>query len=146
MVRETAVSVVFYFLEGNSPKYLLLKYNIYGQKHWDFIKGRMEKGEGIEETAKREAFEEARIRDFKIVPDFKLESKYSYKKNTGQKVNKKIIYLLSKFPKSKVKKITIGKEHKKFEWVDYNKAKKLLQFKNQRKIIKKINSFIIKNL
>jgi len=142
MANETSVSTILYYFEKVSPKFLLLKYNIHGQTHWDFIKGKIEKGEKLEETAKRETFEEANIKGIKIVRGFKEESTYNYQKNTGESVDKMVVYFLSKIPKEKSRMVRIAEEHQDFKWATYNQARKLLEFPNQLQVLDKANSFI----
>jgi len=142
MVNETSVSTILYYFEEVSPKFLLLKYNIYGQTHWDFIKGKIEKREKLEDTAKRETFEEANIERIKIVRGFKEKSTYNYQKNTGESVNKIVVYFLSEIPKERSREVRISEEHQDFKWATYNQARKLLEFPNQLQVLDKANSFI----
>lgn len=142
MINENSVGVILYYLAKSSPQFLLLKYKIHGQTHWDFIKGKIEKRETLEETAIREAFEETKIKRIKTIKGFREEAEYNYQKNTGEKTNKKVIYFLSKITKKESEQVKIAEEHQEFQWTTYNQAKKILEFPNQLQILDKANSFI----
>lgn len=141
MVNEKAISVIF-FKGKNSLKYLLLKYNIHNQNHWDFVKGKVEEKETEEETAKRESKEEIGIENIVTIKGFRENSKYSYKKNTGEIANKEIVYFISEISEKESKKIKISKEHGDYKWLNFEESLNLLIFENQKKILRKANCFI----
>ena len=74
-------------------KYLLLKYE-WG--HWGFVKGNIEKNEGLEETFFREAEEEAGLKreELVVIEGFKEKINYFYRKE-GKTIYKEVIYLLA---------------------------------------------------
>ena len=137
MINEQAVALVIVSKE-KPRKFLLIKYNIYGQKHWDFVKGKKEKER---DTAKRELKEETEIENFSYLLNSKKIKKYSYTKDTGEKVNKKVTYFLVEI--SNKEKIILSKEHSKFGWFDYNKANSLIKFENQKQILNEFYSKLI---
>ncbi len=141
MITETAISVIIYSMDKD-PKFLLLKYKVHGQKHWDFVKGKLEQGEGVIDAAKRETLEETNISDLDIKDKFREEFSYMYRKDTGEVTSKTGVYLLAEVSKKDIKKVKISEEHEKFKWVDYDTAEKMLEFDNQKDIMKKVKSFL----
>ena len=65
------------FIKKNSEIYYLLLN--YPAGHWDFSKGRIEKGEEKIKTARREIKEETNISEINMYDSFKKEIKYNYK-------------------------------------------------------------------
>jgi len=118
-------------------KYLLLKY---GWGHWGFVKGNIERGEGIEETFLREAEEEAGLKkkDLNIVEGFKEKISYFYKKD-GKTIYKEVIYLLAE---SKTYDVVLSHEHTSYEWLEYEEAIKKITYENDRNVLKKANKFL----
>ena len=76
--ERSAGAVVFRKDKGNIY-YLILHYEA---GHWDFVKGNIEKREGIKQTIIREAVEEAGIKELKFLSGFKETIKYFYKLKT----------------------------------------------------------------
>jgi len=128
--------------KNNKICYLLLHYP--GASHrakkdyWDFPKGHIEKGETELETVKREVKEETGLDDLKFVEGFKEWIKYFFKYR-GENVFKIVIFYLAETKKKDVK---ISFEHIGYKWLPYEKALKLLAFKNAKKILKKANDFL----
>jgi len=58
MIEETSAGIVLFRKENSKNLFLLLNYP---SGHWDFVKGKMEKGETTHETAIRETKEETEI-------------------------------------------------------------------------------------
>ena len=87
---ERSAGAIIYRREGKRVKYLLL---LYGAGHWDYAKGHIEPDEEQEETAMREAEEEAGLIDVELVPGFREIISYEYKKN-GKSVAKEVIFFL----------------------------------------------------
>jgi len=144
MAFEKSAGAVVFRRENNKIFYLLLHYQ---SGHWGFPKGHIEKGESIEETAKREIEEETGIKDIKFIKGFKQWIKYFFKRNyPGQKkenVFKIVTYLLAETSQKKVK---ISFEHIGYEWLTFDEALKRLTFKNSKEILKKADKFLRENL
>ncbi len=141
MKTEKSVGTILFFYKLK-PHFLILKYNIYGQTHWDFIKGKPEKNETLKQTALREIKEESSIKDVKIIPSFKKVLKYSYNKNDGSKATRSVCYLIAGVNENFKDKVKIGKEHSKYKWVTYSQSLRYLKFPSQRKLIKEANNFL----
>lgn len=142
-VEKSAGAIIFH-KENNKIYYLLLHYQ---SGHWDFPKGNIEKGEKIEETAKREVKEETGIEDIKFIEGFKEWIKYFYKRTppkfgkreAGKTVFKIVTFLLAE---TKEKKVKISWEHQGYKWLPYEEALEQLTFKNAKEILKKANDFL----
>lgn len=118
-------------------KYLLIQY---GLGHWEFPRGHIEKGETLEETARREIEEEVGIKDIKFIPGFKEWIKFFFKLK-GKNVMKIATFLLGE---TKTKKVKLSFEHKDYAWLNYEEALKRLTFENSKKVLKKANEFLKK--
>src|SRR6266498_3946320 len=80
MPKERSAGAVIYRMDQGLPCYLLLHYH---SGHWEFAKGHIEEGENPEEAAKREIQEETGIADVNIIPGFKENIKYFFRKSYG---------------------------------------------------------------
>ena len=123
------------FIKDKESLYLLLQYQ---EKHWDFPKGNIEKGEKDLETVKREIEEETGIKDVEIISNFKEKIQY-YFKFKGDLINKTVIFYLAK---TNSKEVKLSFEHIGFEWLPFDKAIEKLTFKNSKEILKKANDFL----
>jgi len=131
------------FRKNKKIEYLLLHYPSSAKAprdYWDFPKGNIEKGEKIEETAKREIKEETGIEDIKFIEGFKDWIKYFFKVK-DKNIFKIVTFLLAE---TKEKKVKISWEHIGFEWLPYERASERLTFKNTKEILKKANAFLKK--
>ncbi|MCD6500597.1 NUDIX domain-containing protein [bacterium] len=133
-IEKSAGAIVFCRKKGKIY-YLLLHYEM---GHWGFPKGHIEKGETIEETARREVEEETGIKDIKFVKRFKEWIKYFYKRE-GKNIFKIVTYLLAETHQKEVK---ISWEHIGFKWLPYKEALEQLTFKNAKEILKKANDYL----
>ncbi len=144
MPIEKSAGAIVFRKEKNKIFYLLLHYP--GASHraekdyWDFPKGHIEKGEKIEDTVKREVFEETGLKEIKILPGFKETIKYFFKFG-GKNVLKFVTFFLAE---TKEKKVQISFEHIGYEWLPFEKAIERLTFKNAKEILKRANDFLIK--
>lgn len=131
MKYEKSVGAVVF--KGN--KCLLLKY---GMGHWGLVKGNVEKGESKEETIMRELYEETGIKDAEIIERFNeaIDYYYTFK---GERIHKFVDYLLIK---SNEKKIKLSYEHDDYKWLSFDEAIEQVDFKNVKKVLKKVHQFI----
>jgi len=136
MPIEKSAGAVVFRKEKNKIYYLLLHYE---SGHWGFPKGHIEKGESIEDAAKREIEEETGIEDIKFVPGFKEWIKYFFK--TGDKNIMKIVTFF--LGETKTKDIKLSFEHKGCAWLPYEQAFNQLTFNNAKEILKKANNFLL---
>ncbi len=145
MPTERSAGAIIFRKEKGKIFYLLLHYP--GASHransdyWDFPKGHLEKGETLEDAAKREIEEETGLKKIKFVDGFKETIKYFFKWQ-GKNVLKFVTFFLAE---TKEKKVTISFEHIGYQWLPFEEAMKKLTFQNSREILKKANEFLKKN-
>ena len=143
-IEKSAGAVIFRKEEGK--KYYLLLHYPNGVSHrtakdyWDLPKGHIEKGETLEDTAKREVEEETGLEDIEIAPGFKETIKYFFRWEE-KNVMKFVTFFVAE---TKTKEVKISKEHIGFEWLLFKEALDKLSFKNAKEIIKAANDFLPK--
>ena len=91
-MKEEVSAGIILFNEIDKRKFLLLNYP---SKHWDFVKGKMEKDETPHETAIRETKEETGISDVEFIDGFEEEIEYYFYAD-NQEIHKKVIFFLGK--------------------------------------------------
>jgi bis(5'-nucleosidyl)-tetraphosphatase len=142
MPVEKSAGAVIFRRENNKIYYLLLHYPGVSHRadkdYWDFPKGHIEKGEKIEETVKREVFEETGLKDIKILPGFKETIKYFFRFR-GKNILKFVTFFLVE---TMTKEIKISFEHIGYKWLSFEEAIDRLSFNNSREILKKADNFI----
>lgn len=72
---ERSAGIVLFRDDSGKKLFLLLHYP---SGHWDFVKGRIEKGEQEKEAAIREAREETGITDVEFIEGFEEKIHYTY--------------------------------------------------------------------
>ena len=109
-------------------KILLIK----REKTWVFPKGKVKENETLIETAKREILEEVGLRVNE--PECELGTTgYRYFEN-GEIFDKKVHYFLFF---SETDEVRLEKGFLGYGWFYFDEAKKILTFKNDKKILKK---------
>ena len=139
MIEETSAGIVLFRKDGSKNLFLLLHYP---SGHWDFIKGKMEKGESIRQTAVREAEEETGITDITFLDNFEewIEYNFQYK---GELVQKKVVFFLAE---TKTENVKISHEHQNFTWMDYNTSMEKTTFDNAKTVLTKAQMLLSKTL
>lgn len=132
---ETSSGAILFRKEKSTILYLLLHYSA---GHWDFPKGKMEKGETKQQTAEREIKEETGITDLTFLPGFKEDIRYFFRRE-GETVAKTVYFFLAETKQSEV---TISPEHVGFQWLPYDATLKTLTFKNSKEALKNANDFL----
>ena len=130
MIEETSAGIVLFRKENSKNLFLLLHYP---SGHWDFVKGKMEKGESTHETAIRETKEETGITDVNFLDGFEewIEYNFQFQKEL---VHKKVVFFLAE---TKTKEINISHEHLDYTWMDYNTAMEKTTFDNAKMVLTK---------
>ncbi|AJM93288.1 bis(5'-nucleosyl)-tetraphosphatase [Nitrosopumilus piranensis] len=139
MIEETSAGIVLFRREDSKNLFLLLHYP---SGHWDFVKGKMEKGESTHETAIRETKEETGITDIIFIDDFEewIEYNFQYQKEL---VHKKVVFFLAE---TKTKQVNISHEHLDYTWIDYNTAMDKTTFDNAKTVLTKAQSLLTKTV
>lgn len=117
---------------------------------WQGISGGVEEGETIEETARREAFEEAGIN---IKPPlYKLESisylpTYIFDDEIQEEWGKDIVVIpMYFFAMPYDGNIKLSDEHSDIRWLDYKKAHDLVYFDDQKTALWELNERLIRKI
>ena len=134
-MKEEVSSGIILFNDVEDRKFLLLNYP---SKHWDFVKGKMEKGETSHQTALRETKEETEISDVEFIHGFEEEIEYYFRAD-NQDIHKKVIFFLGK---TITKNIILSHEHLDFIWLDYSNALNKITYKNAKDLLKKSKEFL----
>lgn len=139
MIEETSAGIILFRKEDTKNLFLLLHYP---SGHWDFVKGKMEKGESTHETAIRETKEETEITDIKFIDNFEEWIEYNFQFQ-GELVHKKVVFFLAE---TKTKEIKISHEHLDFTWMDYNTAMEKTTFDNAKTVLTRAQMLLSKTL
>jgi len=139
MIEETSAGIVLFRKEDSKILFLLLHYP---SGHWDFIKGKMEKGESIKQTAVREAKEETGIADITFLDNFEEWIEYNFQYQ-GELVHKKVVFFLAE---TKTKDVIISHEHLDYTWMDYTSSMEKTTFDNAKTVLTKAQMLLAKTL
>ncbi len=138
-MKEEVSAGIILFNEIDKRKFLLLNYP---SKHWDFVKGKMEKGETPHETAIRETKEETGISDVEFIDGFEEEIEY-YFYAENQEIHKKVIFFLGK---TQTTEIVLSHEHLDFIWLEFDNALNKTTYENAKNLLKKSKTFLDKRI
>jgi len=133
---QKSAGIVLFRNASNKNEFLLLNYP---QGHWDFIKGKVEQGETLYETASRETKEETGISDIEFIDGFEESVEYNFKFKS-EDIHKIVVFFLAK---TNEKKITLSHEHNDFVWLEYDDAIKKTTFRNAKNVLSKTNEFLL---
>jgi len=139
MIEETSAGIVLFRKEGSKILFLLLHYP---SGHWDFVKGKMEKGESTHGTAIRETREETGITDITFFDDFEEWIEYNFQYQ-GELVHKKVVFFLAE---TKTKEVKISHEHLDYTWMDYNTSMEKTTFDNAKIVLTRAHMLLTKTL
>ena len=139
MIEETSAGIVLFRKEDSKNLFLLLRYP---SGHWDFVKGKMEKGESTHETAIRETREETGITDLRFSENFEEWIEYNFQYQ-GELVEKKVVFFLAE---TKTKEVKISHEHLDYTWMDYNTSMEKTTFDNAKNVLTKAQMLLTKTL
>ena len=142
MIIEKSAGAVVFRKKENKAYYLVLRYPTNSinpkKEYWGFPKGRIEKEEKIEETARREIGEETGLKDICFIKGFKEKETYFFTRNK-KKIFKTVVFLLAE---TKNREVKISSEHLDFKWLFYEEALKQLTFDNAKEILKKAKEYL----
>ena len=136
MPAEYSAGAIVFRKTRGTIRYLLLHY---GEGHWGSSKGHIEKGETIEETARREIREETGLTDIEFISGFKEQNSYFYV-NQGARIFKTVTFLLAQTPTTTIK---LSYEHVGFKWLSYEAALEKITFADEKRVLQKANAFIL---
>lgn len=124
------------FRERKELEFLLLCYRA---GHWDFVKGKREKGERSKETLLREMKEETSLEDVELLEGFKERITYHFR-DGSELVLKEVIFYLAKLKSGEVR---LSHEHTDFGWLSYEESLRTLTYKTAKDILKKAHKFLM---
>ncbi|MBC8251259.1 MAG: NUDIX domain-containing protein [Candidatus Nitrosopelagicus sp.] len=133
MKEEISAGIILF--NELDEKFLLLNYP---SRHWDFVKGKMEKGETPHETAIRETKEETGISDVEFLDCFREEIEYYFYADK-QEIHKKVIFFLGK---TKTTEIILSHEHLDYIWLKFDNALEKTTYRNAKNLLKKSKEFL----
>ena len=139
MIEETSAGIVLFRKEGSKILFLLLHYP---SGHWDFVKGKIEKGESTHETAIREAKEETGITDITFLENFEEWIKYDFQYQ-GELIHKKVVFFLAE---TKTEEVMISHEHLDYTWMDYNTSMEKTTFENAKTVLTRAQMLLTNTL
>jgi len=139
MIEETSAGIVLFRKEDAKILFLLLHYP---SGHWDFIKGKMEKGESIHQTAIRETEEETGITDITFLENFEEWIEYNFQYQ-GELIHKKVVFFLAE---TKTKDVKISHEHLDYAWMNYISSMEKTTFDNAKTVLTRAQMLLAKTL
>lgn len=132
MKKERSAGVVVCMEKPDGNRFLLLNYPT---GHWDFVKGKIEQGETLHQTAVRETKEETGISDLEFVEGFEEKINYNFQFE-GELIQKEVIFFLAK---TKTHTVNVSHEHLDYTWLDYENALEKVTYQNAKNILSKAN-------
>ena len=132
MKKERSAGVVVCMEKPNGNRFLLLNYPT---GHWDFVKGKIEQGETLHQTAVRETKEETGISDLEFVEGFEEKINYNFQFE-GELIQKEVVFFLAK---TKTDTVNVSHEHLDYTWLDYENALEKVTYQNAKNILSKAN-------
>jgi bis(5'-nucleosidyl)-tetraphosphatase len=132
-----SAGIIVYHDDKGNREYLLLHYP---SGHWEFPKGKLEKGETNTQAALRELKEETGL-DAVLKPDFCESITYFFKSFDGQTVQKTVDLFIGQ---SMSTQVTLSHEHQGYAWLPYEQALERLTYENAKKTFAKAASHIQK--
>lgn len=144
MRKPVQVLIFQFYKEKNKYLYAIFKRRDF--KFWQGISGGLENNETPLKAAKRETFEETKIKP--RAKFIKLDSKTSIPiENIGKHKWKKDIYIATEFSfgvEVKTKEIKLSEEHAEMAWVTFKKAIKLLKYDSNKTALWELNRRLTK--
>jgi 8-oxo-dGTP pyrophosphatase MutT (NUDIX family) len=139
-VEQSAGAVIFR-RQGRRVLYLLLQHT---RGHWAFPKGHIEKGERSIDAARREIKEETSISRIRFFPGYKETIRFRFqwppKSRDAESRLKFVVFYLGQVFTPDVK---LSEEHRDYQWVQYDKAMKILKHRNVRELLSRAHSRIL---
>jgi 8-oxo-dGTP pyrophosphatase MutT (NUDIX family) len=130
--KERSAGVVVCMEKPDGNRFLLLNYPT---GHWDFVKGKIEQGETLHQTAVRETKEETGISDLEFVEGFEEKINYNFQFE-GELIQKEVVFFLAK---TKTHAVNVSHEHLDYTWLDYENALEKVTYQNAKNILSKAN-------
>ena len=127
-MNEISAGAIIFRDTSEGRQFLVLNYP---SGHWDFVKGKIENEETVQQTVIRETKEETGISDLEFIHGFEESINYSFQFN-GEVIHKKVIFFLAK---TVTNKITLSHEHLDYCWLNFEETKQKTTFENAKRIL-----------
>lgn len=128
MRQERSAGAVIYRYGGAGPSFLLLNYP---SGHWDFAKGKIERGETELQAAVRETAEETGICDLRFADGFEQAIEYDFE-HRGVPVHKQVVFFLAE---TRTEGVELSDEHVGYAWMSFEEARKKVTFESARAVL-----------
>lgn len=138
--ERSAGAIVYYYDKEKGSVFLFLQ-NTLKKTYWEFPKGKIEDGESVESTVRREVKEETNLDKIEIIPGFKQTIQW-YFTLQGEIIRKEATYVIARIDFKDRSKVKISKEHQKFDWFVFPDALAEMNIKANKEILQKANDFI----
>ena len=132
MSKEISAGIIIYRKTPEGPKFLLL---YHGGGYWNFPKGKLEEGERSFRAAVREVEEETGIKhkDLRFNKGyFKAHDRFVFQRG-GDKISKHVLFYLAETHNPEIR---LSEEHEGYGWFLYERAMRVIKYKNLREILK----------
>lgn len=143
------IIAVIYIEKYPKREYLSL-HRIDAFKGWSLLKGSMEEGESVEDTAERETKEETNIEDFRIqiIPGLKVKYEFpsSWRRHYRRIGQEEQAVAIEFKPKARNTLQVDFKEHDDYNWAEFQETRSILKFDEHKKALEVADKFITKNM
>ncbi|MDO8600293.1 MAG: methylated-DNA--[protein]-cysteine S-methyltransferase [bacterium] len=136
MKREFSAGFIIFKRTREGIRYLLL---LHGGDYWNFPKGHVEKNESDIVAAFRETREETGLKRPTPVLGFKRYEKYFFRRGKKARFKLVVYFLAEVSPKENVR---ISHEHEEFSWFSFEKALKMLRYRESKRLIRDAHQFL----
>ncbi|HDR4424051.1 TPA: NUDIX pyrophosphatase [Bacillus cereus] len=136
-----------YIITDDSIQYAIFNRSDYG--YWQGIAGGGEDGESPIESAKREAFEEARILSEYHYIKLDSVSSLPVEDVVGEFLWGEDVYVIKEFSfgvKVPTKDISLSKEHSNYKWLSFEEAVTLLKWDSNKTALWELNKRLLRQL
>lgn len=142
MKKDYAYGVIVFYMENETPHYLILKQV---QGHWSFPKGHAEKDETPIETALRELTEETGIDEVNLISgDIQVKDEYVIKPDSPKPVHKFVEFFIGWVPGKDV--VVQDGEIFDYKWITSSEGGDILTYDSSKRLLEAADSIVQKYL
>lgn len=141
MIHQKSVGFIIFRRQPKEGVQYLVLYH--GGSYWNFPKGKVEEGESEVETGLRELYEEAGLKDVKVIDGFREQTQFMYREThdgSNALIKKDFVIYLAEVPPGA--EPNISSEHNGYAWFNLDLAGKFIKFKNLKDILIEADNII----